>query len=79
MTSHDCEIQKYTHTCYLLQSVLIHIGIEVTAQDISAPSLTDRLRNVSIICQAHHVPNLKLTQFIVQIILCSGYITDNQE
>lgn len=60
-------------TCYFLQPIFIHIGVKVAAEHVSAPGFADRLRNVSIIRQTHHVSDLKLTQFVIQVVLSGGW------
>lgn len=60
-------------TCYFLQPIFIHIGVKVAAQHVSAPGFADRLRDVSIIRQTHHVSDLKLAQFVIQVVLSGGW------
>lgn len=60
-------------TCYFLQPIFIHIGVKVAAKHIRAPGFADRLRDVSIIRQTHHVSDLKLPQFVIQVVLSCGW------
>lgn len=60
-------------TCYFLQPILIHIGVKVTAKHVGAPSFADRLGDVPVVCQTHHIPDFKFTQFVIQVVLCGGW------
>lgn len=59
-------------TCDLLQSVLVHVGVEIAAKHVCAPGLADRLGNVPVVRQPHHVSDLKLAQLVVQVVLSCG-------
>lgn len=61
-----------TPTCYFLQPIFVHIGVEVAAEHVCAPGFADRLRDVSIVRQTHHVSDLKLAQFVIQVVLSGG-------
>lgn len=64
---------QWCPTCYFLQPIFIHIGVKVAAKHVSAPGFADRLRDVSIIRQTHHVSDLKFTQFVIQVVLSGGW------
>lgn len=59
-------------TCYFLQPIFIHIWVKVAAKDVSAPGFTDRLGDVPVIRQTHHVSDLELAQFVIQVVLCGS-------